>query len=129
MENKRNSCESAPANPRAAALRDRIRLDLERRGIAPRVSRKLAERLEPRAAKLSPAEYGAVLDSIAAAYDVGTGGCDAPAIATDDMADVERLMQGFREEVQKLDEGLRMLSAYVSRMRKRAASSAGETLH
>ena len=38
-------------------------------------------------------------------------------------------MQGFREEVQKLDEGLRMLSAYVAGLRKRANRGASDTLH
>jgi len=56
---------------------------------------------------------------------VETGsGVDAP-----DIADIERLMDGFREEVQKLDEGLRMLSAYVAGLRKRACRGENDTLH
>jgi hypothetical protein len=50
-------------------------------------------------------------------------------VATVDVADIERLMEGFREEVQKLDEGLRMLSAYVAGLRKRAHRDASDTLH
>ena len=50
-------------------------------------------------------------------------------VAATDVADIERLMEGFREEVQKLDEGLRMLSAYVSGLRKRAVRGEGDTLH
>ena len=52
------------------------------------------------------------------------GGADTP-----DIADIERLMDGFREEVQKLDEGLRMLSAYVAGLRKRACRGENDTLH
>jgi hypothetical protein len=129
MQNKRNSWEGESPEPRDAGLRNRIRLDLERLGMAPRVSEKLAERLESRTAKLSAEEYSAVLGSVAAAYGVIPDEADAPSVAPEDIADVERLMQGVREEVQKLDEGLRMLAAYVCRLRERAANSTGETLH
>jgi hypothetical protein len=129
MQNKRNTWEGEAPHPRDDGLRNRIRSDLERLGMAPRVSEKLAERLEPRAARLSPEEYSVVLGSVAAAYGVNPEEVDALGIAPEDVADVERLTQGIREEVQKLDEGLRMLSAYVARLRKRAASSDSETLH
>jgi hypothetical protein len=38
-------------------------------------------------------------------------------------------MQGFAGELQKLEEGLRMISAYVLRMRNRATRDGGEALH
>ena len=50
-------------------------------------------------------------------------------VAAPDIADIERLMDGFREEVQKLDEGLRMLSAYVAGLRKRTGRGESDTLH
>jgi hypothetical protein len=53
----------------------------------------------------------------------------ASSVAAVDIADIERLMDGFREEVQKLDEGLRMLSAYVAGLRKRASRGESDTLH
>ena len=87
-------------------------------------SEAVAQRLESTVAKLSPHEYGVVLSSVAAVYGERREDGDAPGIAPEDIADVQRLMQGFGEEVQKLDEGLRMLSAYVSRLRKRGAQRA-----
>jgi hypothetical protein len=129
MRDKENSCDGAMPSPHGENLRNRIRSDLEGLGMAARFSETLAQRLESTVANLSPHEYGAVLSSIAAVYGAQREDPDASGIAAEDIADVERLMQGFGEEVQKLDEGLRMLSAYVSRLRERAARSGTETLH
>jgi hypothetical protein len=129
MRDKRDSCDGAAPGAHGESLRNRIRLDLERMGMAPQFSHAVAQRLESTVANLSAHEYGIVLSSIAAVYGAQREESDAPGIAPEDMADVQRLMQGFGEEVQKLDEGLRMLSAYVSRLRKRAARSGAETLH
>jgi len=129
MRDKENTCDSATPSPHGENLRNRIRSDLERLGMAAQFSETVAQRLESTVANLSPHEYGAVLSSIVAVYGVQREDPDASGIAADDIADVQRLMQGFGEEVQKLDEGLRMLSAYVSRLRERAARSDAETLH
>ena len=129
MRSKRNTLEDGVPSPLGDRLRERIRDDLERLGLAAQVSENLARRLESTAAKLSADEYAAVLSSVAAACGVNRGDADVQGIAPADVADVERLMQGFREEVQKLDEGLRVLSAYVSRLRKRGADHVGQTLH
>jgi hypothetical protein len=109
-------------------LRARIRRDLERMGVAPGFSECVSGRLEASVAGLAPCEYGAVLSSVAAAYGERAVGDPADTTA-DDIADVQRLMQGFREEVQKLDEGLRMLSAYVARLRERGVRGRTESLH
>ena len=129
MRNKRNLWDGELPSPYGESLKDHIRSDLERLGMAAQVSEALARRLESTAAKLSDDEYNAVLGSLAAAHGVSREDGDIAGIAPEDVADVERLMQGVREEVQKLDEGLRMLSAYVSRLRKRTASSTPQTLH
>ena len=129
MRDKENGCDGAMPSPHGESLRNRIRSDLERLGMAAQFSETVAQRLEPTVANLSPHEYGAVLSSIVAVYGVQREDPDASGIAADDIADVQRLMQGFGEEVQKLDEGLRVLSAYVSRLRKRGADHVGQTLH
>jgi hypothetical protein len=129
MRDKEDSCGGAMPSAHGESLRDRIRSDLERMGMDAQFSEAVAQRLEATVANLSPHEYGIVMSSIAAVYGAQREDGDAPGIAPEDIADVQRLMQGFGEEVQKLDEGLRMLSAYVSRLRKRAARSGAETLH
>jgi len=129
MRDKENSCDGAMPSAHGESLRNRIRSDLEGMGMDAQSSEAVAQRLESTVANLSPHEYGIVMSSIAAVYGAQREDGDAQAIAPEDIADVQRLMQGFGEEVQKLDEGLRMLSAYVSRLRKRAARGDAETLH
>ena len=129
MDSKRNALPGDRPAVARADLRDRIRSDLARLGMAEQISATLARKLEPTVAKLSDEEAAAVLGSVAAAYSEQRDDPERRGVDPQDIADVQRLMQGFREEVQKLDEGLRMLSAYVARLRKRSAPSAGETLH
>jgi len=129
MPDKENRCDGGMPSASGDSLRSRIRSDLEDMGMAAPFSEAVAQRLEPRVAKLSPHEYGIVMSSIAAVYGVQCEDGDAQSIASEHIADVQRLMQGVGEEVQKLDEGLRMLSAYVSRLRERATRSSSETLH
>jgi hypothetical protein len=129
MRNKENTWDGELPGRPAECPRNRIRSDLERMGLAPDVADTVARRLESTVAKLSAEEYGAVLSSLAAAYGLHRDEREVQGIAAEDIADVERLMKGFGEEVQKLDEGLRMLSAYVTRLRKRANPGASQTLH
>jgi hypothetical protein len=46
-----------------------------------------------------------------------------------DVEELQRLMRGFAGELRKLEEGLRILSAYVTRMRHRSESGEERTLH
>jgi hypothetical protein len=109
--------------------RSRIRLDLENKGMAPESSAPVAERLAAIASGLTPEEYAAVLDGVATAYKVKRPE-PAPAASTSaDMAEIQRLMEGFADELQKLDEGLRILSAYVTRMRSRSSRDEPPIVH
>ncbi len=109
--------------------RSRIRLDLESKGMAPESSAPVAERLLSIAAGLTPEEYAAVLESVATAYSVKHPE-PAPVVGTPaDMAEIQRLMEGFADELQKLDEGLRILSAYATRMRKRSSTDESPIVH
>ena len=92
--------------------RSRIRLDLESKGMAPRVSEPVAERLSAIASGLTPEEYAAVLDGLAAAYNGHREERPSPLHDLGDIAEIQRLTQGFADELQKLDEGLRILAAY-----------------
>jgi hypothetical protein len=84
-------------------------------------------RLRPALASLSPEQAAAVVAGVVAA----AGGADARPERRADraaLADIERLMAGFQEEVQKLDETLRVLAAYVTGLRRSSRDDA-ETLH
>ena len=112
--------EKSEFRPRAHASPDvdpeQVRSDLEHRGIDPEFSRPVAERLVAAAADLSADEYTAILDGVLAAYGVHreiSGSHDAHFRYANEL---QRLMDGFGGELRKLDEGLRMLSAYLVRM-------------
>lgn len=109
--------------------RGRLRADLESKGVARESSESLAERLGPIVSDLSPEAYAALLDGVTAAFRLRGEDRPPPPGAPPDLAELQRLMQGFAGELRKLDEGLRILSAYVSRMRTRATRDARHTLH
>ena len=109
--------------------RSRIRLDLESKGMAPESSAPVAERIAAIAAGLTPEEYAAVLDGVTTAYNVKRPAL-APGIGgSTDLAEIQRLVEGFSDELQKLDEGLRILSAYVTRMRSRTSKDESPIVH
>lgn len=129
MHGKRNALSSEAPAVACADLRARLRRELTHRGLPERTAETLADTLAHTVSKLSDEESSAVLDSVATAHGERCESLEQIGIAAEDVADVQRLMQGFREEVQKLDEGLRVLSAYVSRLRKRGTAPVDETLH
>ena len=105
---------------RAARVEPRqLGLDLEQRGLPAAQARVLADRLEPRMAGLDAAAYQAVLEAACAAHDVQRG-----AVRPDAGLEIQRLVQDFAVELQKLDEGLQLLSTYLLRIRDRARGDA-----
>jgi hypothetical protein len=98
-----------------------VRADLAQRGIAGAFSGPVAARLATRVEGLTEAQYRALLDGVAAAYGVHREGQGSVQPAP---AEMQRLIQDFAVELQKLDEGLRLLSTYLLRIRDR--TSGGE---
>ena len=105
---------------------EKIRFDLECRGVVPELSHPAARRLSVIAPDLSPKEYGAVLDGVAAAY---VHPAEAQAPAAGEVGEMQRLLEGFTGELRKLEEGLQILSAYVVRMGSRLDPERAATLH
>ena len=99
------------ASETPADLENRLCSDLEQRGVDPSVSRAVAQRIAPRAAELSSDAYPTFVDGVAAAE--GEPRSEASA------AEIQRLVQDFAIELKKLDEGLRLLSSYLLRIRDR----------
>ena len=60
---------------------------------------------------------------------VGVGKDGAQTKAAAELDELQRLMTGFAGELRKLEEALRILDAYLARMRTQTASSHGQTLH
>ena len=106
-----------------------IRKDLEVRGVDAETSALLATRLELELEPLSAAEYNAALDGVAATCDVCQADADCLERYGHDVDEIQRLMQGFAGELRKLEEGLRIVSAYVLRMHDKASQSSGRLVH
>lgn len=108
---------------------EQVRSDLEQRGVDPEFSRPVAERLVAIATNLSAREYAAIIDGVSAAYGVHreTSGSHDPYFRYGN--ELQRLMDGFTGELRKLDEGLRMLSAYLVRMGALVTREGSKNLH
>lgn len=134
MRDRFSSLGEARTSP--GARKRRLRADLESRGLSRELSQPMATRLAPLLKAASTRAYGAALDAAAAAVEVVRDGeCAAPdrVIGTPDragdVAEIQRLMLGFTDELRKLEEGLRILSAFVVRMRTRAGFDGDGVLH
>jgi hypothetical protein len=106
----RRAPSSRPTDaPVPAVLEDLVRL-----GVEPDFAAVAAERLGPRAAGLDREAYAALLQGVALAHGVQQDGADESA------TEIQKLVQDFAVELQKLDEGLKLLSSYLLRIRDRS---------
>ena len=114
---------------KASRRRDRIRADLERRGVATDFSEVLAVQLEHRLAGLETVAYEPLLDGAAAAYGIQCETRDGWSRNLRELKEVERLMGAFAGELTKLDEVLEVLTAYLRRLHSSSPQRAIRTLH
>jgi len=117
------------ARPSPGAKKRRIRADLESRGLPREIAQPVATRLAPLLKASSARAYGAALDVAAAAVEVARDDAGPENDRAGDVAEIQRLMLGFTDELRKLEEGLRILSAFVLRMRTRAGFDGDGVLH
>ena len=117
------------ARPGPGAKKRRIRADLESRGLPREIAQPVATRLAPLLKTVSTRAYGAALDVATAAVEVARDDGSRENDRAGDVAEIQRLMLGFTGELRKLEEGLRILSAFVLRMRTRAACDGDGVLH
>jgi hypothetical protein len=92
-------------------------------------SEAVAERISILASELDRETYSAVLDGVAVAFDAHRGDCETIEERARDIDEIQRLMKGFAGELRKLEEGLRIVSAYVLRMHSKARGERGRVLH
>jgi hypothetical protein len=107
----------------------RIQKDLESLGVSSAFSEAVAERISILASELDRETYSAVLDGVAVAFDAHRGDCETIEERARDIDEIQRLMKGFAGELRKLEEGLRIVSAYVLRMHSKARGERGRVLH
>lgn len=106
----------------SADLEGELRGELERLGLAPADAGELAARLEGMAGELPVREVLALLGGAALARRPDPGQAPRP-------SEFHRLLEDFASELKKLDEGLRVLMAFLTRLRDHAAVEAPKTLH
>jgi hypothetical protein len=122
---RRHAWREGAGEPEQAAILERLRRDLELRGVGPAMSGPVAARIAARAGGLAPDAYVAFLDGVAAGHCAPPGDARAEAGALE----IQRLVQDFAVELKKLDEGLRLLSSYLLRIRDRAGSERPRVVH
>lgn len=134
-----------------AEFLERVRGDLQLRGVNEEVSDEIARRLceQHSDAPLSIEHYEAMLDGASLACGVDREANDGGKVedlgkdfGEDEVGnrdsvvrvrEIERMMQNFAGELSKLDESLEVMATYVRRMRNRSApklvTRKNETLH
>ncbi|MDJ0868938.1 MAG: hypothetical protein QNK03_22710 [Myxococcota bacterium] len=107
----------------------RVQRDLESLGVSAAFSAPVAARIAGLRPELGEDTYSAVLDGVTVAFDAHRSHCDSLAGRVQDIDEIERLMKGFAGELRKLEEGLRIVSAYVTRMHTKAGTERERLLH
>lgn len=103
----RRPAATAGAQPARPVFEDLVRL-----GVEPEFAAVAAERLRARAESLDREAYAALLQGVALAHGVQQDGDDSA-------GEIQKLVQDFAVELQKIDEGLKLLSTYLLRIRDR----------
>ena len=106
--------------PESTLPADALRGELERLGLAPGDAGVLAERLAQLSRDLPEREYRAMLEGVALGQRTARAQLRSP--------ELSRMLEDFARELQKLDEGLRLLNAFLSRLREQTLEPT-QTLH
>lgn len=108
---------------------ERIRADLELRGLSPDVAARMSLCIEDRAASLTKEDYETLLDGVSLAAAAQEETAAEMAQHLNDLQEIERLMSGFSRELGKLDEVLEVMAVHVRKMRNNAPTTGERLLH
>ena len=98
-----------------------LRGELERLGLARAEAEPLAERLARLSRDLPEREYRALLQGVILGQRAARQPSSSP--------ELQRILEDFASELQKLDEGLRLVTAYLSRLREQTTVEPARSLH
>jgi len=112
-----------------AEVRDRLRRDLEARGVDPLFADAVLTRVALVSQDAAEPSWEAIVEGVEVAYRVHRNGQESLRRSLRDLSELSRLVEDFGGELKKLDEGLKMLAAYLDRMRKQVCSEGREILH
>jgi len=125
--------ENAAPGPSACspreALRERVSRDLQMRALSAAAADALAERVACEVEGQNPHDYERTLDGVALGFRVQGGLADDLSQNSADLQEIERLMTSFAGELNKLDEVLEVLAAYLRRMRTVSPARRSTILH
>ena len=123
----------APTAPggasQAGSGRTELRRELERRGVTGELADRLANDLAAACATLTPEAQRGALTGMALASAAHREHAEAMRRSERDLAEIERLMAGFAAELKKVDEAMKILSTFVSRIREQSASDPDRIVH
>ncbi len=109
--------------------RDRLRRDLEEKGVDPIFADAVMARVELGAEGEPVASWQAIIEGIEVAYQVHRRGQENLKRNLRGLNEVSRLMEDLGGEIRKLDENLKTLAAYLGRMRDQLRSERPGILH
>jgi hypothetical protein len=123
----------APAllfEPRVERTLETIQADLVARGLEPALAKRLAQAIAKRTGVLDAARYQGVVAGIALAVTAQRREVEQLRKAAHELGEVKRLLGNFTDELEKLDEALETLAAYVVRMKNpQPTPPSGRVLH
>lgn len=99
-----------------------LRGELERLGLSEAEAAPLADQLVRLAARLPAPEYRALVEGVVL-------GAQAGSAQGASQTGFQNLLEDFTTELKKLDEGLKLLTAYLSRLRAHREAEPSRTLH
>lgn len=123
------SSRSSVAAREVSHVRDRIRQELDRRGVSPELAGALALRLEQLVTALGISGCQAVCSAALAASGAPEVLPGPLARSANELNEIQRLLGAFVGELQKLDEALQILTTYLARIRDQAKAAVSGTMH
>jgi hypothetical protein len=118
------------SSARVERTREQIEADLIARGLEPALAKRLAQAIEKRAPSLDGPRYQGIVAGIALAVTAQRRELEQLRKTAAELAEVRRMLGNFTDELEKLDEALETLAAYVVRMKNpQPTPPSGRVLH
>lgn len=112
-----------------AVGREALRRELEQNGVATELAERLAFDLETLSGSLTPEARLAAVKGVALASAAHRERADAFRRSQEELVEIERLMSAFASELKKVDEAVKILSAFVGRVREQTAPDPDRRVH
>ncbi len=125
---RRRSAKDVAVEAVGETLTEQLAQELEARGVPASFAVPVAEHLAA-SGRLPHQQRSPILAGVVAAYAAHQPDYEALEESAKNIDEIQRLMQGFAGELRKLEEGLRVVSAYVLRMHDKANAETIKRLH